>query len=311
MSQAPSWDALWEVPLGLLSFCFARGVKATLTLLSRYYNPADRKAKPEWQVVSAEFLASPIKLLWTMSRARWNLHALIAIAGPFTVKSHLQIDTAALFHSAPSWTAVVYTLQGFKTLTSISSLTTAPTKSATEIPLPPGRYLVGLRHYHWSDPITLPAITVDGQLVLAAAPRPAPPNANQFYRDLIQRRRWIHRWLNYYVYPLLRYRRYLPARLVHDIFLPVPNPETHFYFGALAPGETLTIKLVPALLHDYAVYLSHYSRDCFPLDWQALTAPEHHMAARPDKTLYILRVHPNHPTAAPIQAHWIDLILKP
>ncbi|WP_035986306.1 DUF6208 family protein [Leptolyngbya sp. KIOST-1] len=288
-------SVLWEIPLGLLSYGFSRVVKATLTLISRYYNPTDTKVEADWQIVSADFLKSPVKLLWTMSRARWNLHALIAIAGPFTVQSTITLDVRSLWQSAPTWTAVVYTLKGYKTLTSISSLTVSPDQDTATIELPPGRYLVGLRHYDWRDPVQLPAIVVDGAPALASESRSAPPDFNQFYRGLAARRGLLFSALNFYVYPLLRWMQWLPRSFVKPTFLPVPNPETHFFYGALDRGEQLTLDLPAHLLDTHRLYFSLYSRDCFPYDWYPITQDHHTTDPMTEQGVYILRVHPKTP----------------
>lgn len=292
MSQKFELDALWEVPLGLLSFLFSRIVKWILTFVSRYYNPASKRTEPEWQVISTEFLKGPVKLLWTMSRARWNLHSLIAIAGPFTVSRSLTLDITSLRQSAKSWTAVIYTLQGYKTITSIGSLNVAADQNRETVVLPAGRYLVGVRHYQWTNPIQLPAIEVDGQPVLASQPLTAPPDFNQFYRTLKHRRGLLYTCLNFYVYPLLRYSLGLPQPFVKRTFLPVPNPETQFYYGALARGESLLIDLPNTLLETHSLYFSLYTRDCFPLDWYPILQVQHTTQPMPEKGVYILRVHP-------------------
>ncbi|HIK43742.1 MAG TPA: hypothetical protein IGR64_02525 [Leptolyngbyaceae cyanobacterium M65_K2018_010] len=297
MALGANLAVLWEIPLGLLSFGFSRVVKWTMTLASRYYNPRDRQAQPDWQIVDADFLNSPLKLLWTMSRARWNLHALIAIAGPFTVTSQLTLDTRSLWKSAPSWTAVIYTLKGYQTVTSVGSLTTPPDQPTVTIDLPPGRYLVGLRHYNWNNPVELPAIAVDGVPALASQTLEAPPDFNQFYRDLPARRGWLYSALNFYVYPLLRWLQWLPEAIVKPIFLPVPNPETHFFYGALDRGEQLTIDLPAHLRDTHRLYFSLYSRDCFPLDWYSITTDHHTTQPMPEKAVYILRMHPKTPAA--------------
>lgn len=300
MALVSNLAAIWEVPLGMVSFLFSRGVKWALTFISRYYNPTDAQAKPEWQVVSTDFLKSPLKLLWTMSRARWNLHSLIAIGGPFTVGKSLTLDTKSLWQSAPSWTAVVYTLKGYKTIASVGSLMTSPDQPSVTLDLPSGRYLVGLRHYNWQNPVELPAIAVDGIPALAAQSLAAPADFNQFYRQLRERRGLLYSCLNYYVYPLLRWLTWLPESMVKPIFLPVPNPETHFFYGALDRGETLTIELPTGLLDTHRLYFSLYSRDCFPMDWYPITTDHHVSDSMPEQAVYILRVHPKTPAAMAI-----------
>ncbi|NER81445.1 MAG: hypothetical protein F6K42_18135 [Leptolyngbya sp. SIO1D8] len=291
-NNAFEWDALWEVPLGGLSFLFSRGLRWTLTNLGRYYNPMNKQETPEWQVVSAEFLAKPIKLLWAMSRARWNLHSLIALAGPFNVQQSLSLQVATIAQATPTWTAVFYTLGDYTTHANISSLTVSGENEWETVSLPPGRYLVGLRHYHWADPVTLPAIQADGAVALASKSIAAPPHANRFYRDLIQRQGVMHFCLNGYVYPLLRYRRWLPAPFVRTVFLPVPNPETQFHYGALQAGEQLQIQLAPGLLETHELFFSLYNRFCFPLDWYPITTENHRTQPCDLKTVFIIRVHP-------------------
>lgn len=285
-------EALWEVPLGILSFCCARGLRWGLTNLSRYYNPMNKQAHPEWQTVSAAFLAKPIKLLWAMSRARWNLHALIGLAGPFNVTESLSIDVKAIAQSTPTWTAVFYTLGDFKTHANISSLTVSGANEWETVKLPPGRYLVGLRHYHWANPVTLPTIRADGAASLAAKEISAPPDVNRFYHELIQRQGLIHICLNAYVYPLLRFGGGLPELFVRHVFLPVPNPETQFHYGALQAGEQLQIQLASGLLQTHEVFFSLYNRFCFPVDWYPLKDETHVTMERDRKTVFIIRVHP-------------------
>jgi len=295
--QSVELEALWEVPLGVLSFGFSRVLRALLSNLGRYYNPMNKQEKPEWQVVSANFLAKPIKLVWAMSRARWNLHSLIALAGPFNVTDSLSIHAQTIAQSAPTWTAVFYTLGDYKTHANISSLTVSGENEWETVKLPAGRYLVGLRHYHWHDPVTLPAICADGQEALGATEIAAPRDANRFYRDLIHRQGLVHVCLNGYVYPLLRFRRWLPASFVRNVFLPVPNPETQFHYGALQAGERLQVQLAPGLLETHELFFSLYNRFCFPLDWYRLTQETHLTEARDCKAVFIIRIHPKYPEA--------------
>jgi hypothetical protein len=300
-------EALWEVPLGVMSFVFSRLLRSTLTNLGRYYNPMNTQEVPQWQVVSAEFLQRPIKLLWAMSRARWNLHALIAIAGPFTVEQSISIRVATIAEATPTWTAVFYTLGNFKTLANISSLSISGENEWETVTLPPGRYLVGLRHYHWADPLTLPEIRVDGKDALAAQPMVAPKDANRFYRTLIQRQGLIHQALNGYVYPLLRYPLGLPKQFVRDVFLPVPNPETQFHYGALQKGEVLKIQLPEGLLDTHELFFSLYNRFCFPLDWYPLTTQAFVTERCDRKSVFIIRIHPKSRAVQPPDPETIQL----
>ena len=302
-------DALWEVPTGALSFLFSRVLRGVLHSLKRFYKLMDN---PHWQMFSADFFVKPIKLLWIMSRARWNLHALIGLAGPFDVTKCLAINVATISQSAPSWTAVFYTLEDSKTLAHISSLTISGENDWETVSLPPGRYFVGLRHYHWTDPVTLPAIRADGAEALAGQTISAPPDANRFYRDLIHRQGLIHICLNGYVYPLLRFRRWLPAKFVQDVFLPVPNPETQFHYGALRPEEQLHIQLAPDLLNTHDIFFSLYNRFCFALDWYPIKEEKHITPPCDRKSIFVIRVHPKQRDAIfPPEAVMLTAIASP
>ena len=300
-------DAIWEIPLSILSFVFSRALRALLETLGRYYGPSNNPQDLEWKRVSAEFVASPVKLLWVMARARWNLHAMISIAGAFEVQESISVDLQSLHQSAPSWTIVVYHLPSYKTLTSISSLTVKQSEGWASIPLKPGRYLLGLRYYHWAETVWMPAVKVDQTQVLEAKTVPAPADINGFYRTLIKRKTFVHVCLNYYVFNLLRYRRWLPAAFVKNVFLPVPNPETEFYYGALRPGESLHIELDSALTSTHDLYFSHYSRECFALDWYPITTAEHLTIPVEVKSVYIIRVHPKQPENQVFQREWVSL----
>ncbi|MBE9128141.1 MULTISPECIES: DUF6208 family protein [unclassified Coleofasciculus] len=286
------FEILWEIPLAVLSLLFSRLLRFVMQSLSSFYLSSNPQQTPQWQLVSADFLAKPIKLLWAMSRARWNLHAIVAIVGPLEVKESISLDIQAAHKSAPSWTVVIYTPPNFKTITSISSLTISPSTSWETIKLQPGKYLLGLRYYHWSETVEFPTVKVDGVKIVEPQTIPAPPDINKFYHTLIQRKNFIHVCLNYYVFPLLRFKGWLPQSFVKNVFLPVPNPETKFYYGALIAGESLEFQLEETLLKTHDIYFSLYSRECFPLDWYPIVEPKKATAPTPEKCFYIVRIHP-------------------
>jgi Family of unknown function (DUF6208) len=284
-------ELLWEIPLSVVSFLFSRVLRTIMQSLIGWYTRADRQKPPEWQLVSAQFLAKPVKLLWAMTRARWNLHAIVAIVNPLSVQSRISLDAVAMSRSAQSWTVVVYALPSYRTITSIGSRTLEPDTQWATISLEPGTYLLGLRYYHWADTIELPTVKVDDQVVVSAQTQAASPDINAFYRDLGQRKNTLHSALNYYVFNLLRFKRWLPQSFVTDVFLPVPNPETRFYYGALYPGERVQIEADDALLATHDIYFSLYTRECFPADWYQVKTPKHISTASEHKLLYLMRVH--------------------
>lgn len=298
---------LWEIPLSFLSFIFSRILKVVMQSLTGVFSAANPQASPEWQLVSAKFLEKPVKLLWAMSRARWNLHAMVSIVGPLEVKEVISIDITSAQKSAKSWTVVLYTTPSFETIDSFSSLTVSGENQWESFKLQPGRYLLGLRYYHWTPTVEVPTVKVDGVKVVEAKTIPAPRDVNGFYRDLIKRKTFLHVWLNYYVFSLLRFKQWLPEKFVKDVFLPVPNPETRFYYGAVKPGEVVKFELNPELVANYYIYYSLYSHECFPLDWYPISESAHKTAANQQKSLYIVRIHPKFSQEAEFKNEWVNI----
>src|SRR2546430_1025503 len=113
----------WEVPLALVSFVFYKVVRWLLRRVANlHFRPGTEKAR-HWRVLSAETLKNPLALPLLMTSApRWNTHAVVATAGALRVERTLGVDVEAAARSAQSWTLVVYTFPGFRTVAGIDSL---------------------------------------------------------------------------------------------------------------------------------------------------------------------------------------------
>lgn len=301
----PEW--LGEIPLSCLSFVFSRILKVVMQSLTGVFSSSKPQESPEWQLVSAKFLEKPVKLLWAMSRARWNLHAMVFLVGALAVEEEISLDITSAQKSAKSWTVVLYNTPAFETIDSFSSLTVSGNNQWESFKLPPGRYLLGLRYYHWTETVEVPTVKVDGVKVVEAKTIAAPPDVNSFYRDLIKRKTFLHVWLNYYVFSLLRFKEWLPEKFVRDVFLPVPNPETKFYYGAVKPGEAVNFELNPELIKNYYIYYSLYSQECFPLDWYPINDAIHKTAVNQEKCLYLVRIHPKFSLDAHFNPDWVNI----
>ncbi|NEP58439.1 MAG: hypothetical protein F6K31_15720 [Symploca sp. SIO2G7] len=295
-----------EITLSGLSFLFSRVLRFVMQALSGFYTSSNQQ-NLEWELVCAEFFKKDIKLLWAMTKARWNLHAIVAIVGSIEVQESLSIDINSANKSAKSWTIVVYTAPNLNTITSISSLTVSGENQWQSLQLKPGKYLLGLRYYHWSDTVEFPAIKADGVEVVTAHTIKAPANINNFYYDLINRKNLIHICLNYYVFNLLRFKQWLPEHFVRTVFLPVPNPETKFYFGAIKAGKVLQFKLDYSLLNNHDIYFSLYSRECFPIEWYPLTEKEHTTPPNQENCVYVVRIHQKFSKQEIFMDDWINI----
>ncbi len=284
-----SIDLIWEVPLALVSFLCFQCVRWLLWQLADHYVRLHPDHALQWQPYSREFVNKPGALPILMTTApRWNPHAVIGTVGPFQVKQTIHVDTAAARTSAELWTIVLYSYPKRKTVGLLSSLNAsgAGWELFTAIP---GRYGLGLRYYRWKERVQFPAIRVDG--VDCIAQKEVPADINGFYDDLIKRQSFLYYTLHYYVYTMLRCRSLLPKAFVERQYLPVGNPETRFYYGAIEAGERLQFRVDPSLFQAYDVYLTICSRQSFPVVWRQIGNSEESIS--PVKGYYLIRIHPN------------------
>lgn len=293
---------VYQAPLALGSFLLFRGFRWLMrqaVVLHYALRPAQAR---RWRPLNGASLRNPLALPVLMTSApRWNPHAVVATAGPLPVRHSLALDVAEARRSAGSWSVVVYTFPDFRTVATVDSLDpTAPDLRA--VPLPPGRYWLGLRYYHWSAGAALPAVHLDGAPGVPA--QPLPPDVNAFYAALSRQRGWFYLCLHYYVWVLLRLRR-LPRRLAEREYLPVGNPGTIFYFGALEKGQKVCVELEPALFATHDVYLTVYGRASFPLTWCQVTRPGPFTAPAPGPGHYLVRAHPRGPSTAAPPEGWV------
>lgn len=288
--QTRRFDIAWEIPLTLMSFMFYRITRFCVQRLIHLNAMMSTAQSHWWRVFCAEEARSPLNLLAVMtSGPRLNTHAIVATVGPLHVKRTLRIHVAAAARSAASWTVVVYTAPGHRTVASVGSLGTPAREPWQAITLPPGRYRLALRYYQWSGRVELPAVEVDG--IEAVPARIVPANVNDFYNDLGKRSNFLYLCLHYYAGTLLRYRALLPRSLVEREYLPVGNPETTFYYGFLSSGEALAVDLDARLLKTHDVYFTLYNRASFPTQWYALTESQHISAPSVCDGTYLIRVH--------------------
>jgi hypothetical protein len=299
----------WEMPLALASFLFYKAVRAVMRRLLRIQEARSNQENRGWQFLSRDFLARPGILPLVMARGpRWNTHAVIGMLASGMVQKAIEIDADAANRSAGSWTIVVATHPGQKTVTSVGSLSPSFPAAKARLELPSGKYWLSLRYYHWRRDGVLPAVKVDGRDV--AKPVPIPSDANDFYRDLRSRSNFYYGALHYYVFVLLRYRRWFPASFVEREFLPVGNPDTEFYFEALRRGDRLELRVAPEALADWDVFVTSYDRASFPTESEQVTAPRHEIAAREGDRMCLIRVQRRIPGPKEYRREWVQTALS-
>ena len=272
--------------LAALSFCFYHVNRIVLLGVQLLYFRFAPQAVKSWRVISGESLRRPLFLPIVMTTGpRWNPHAIIAGAGPFTVREKLRIGARTADASAKAWTVVVNAFPSFRTVGSLGSLT----GGNDEIRLPPGRYTLVVRYYEWTGEPSLPAVEVDGTRLIESSP--LSRDSNEFFRSLSGRTSLYYLGLHYYISVLLRHEQWFPAGFVRSQYLPVGNPESHFFYGPLNPGERLNVERVLPLLSSHRVYLTIYNRASFPIFWCAINVSVRQFDPVEGGAHYLIRAH--------------------
>jgi hypothetical protein len=260
---------LWEIPLSLASWIYFHVMKFLLGRLYTFALSRMTVEAQEWKSFSRETVARPFVLPIIATKGpRWNTHAVLLTAGPLEVEQTLSFDVAAAAASAGSWSIVIYANPGYETVISIESFNVAGDPQWRDVKLSPGLYSINARYYDLAAGAMSPAVRVDGVETVASSP--VRPNTNDFYSDLRERDSRFYAALHYYVFPMLRFRRFLPESFVRREFLPVGDPGTIFRYGLIRSGESLEIESHPDLLANYDVYLTVYNRSSFPVASEAI-----------------------------------------
>ena len=218
----------------------------------------NRKAKKGEQLVwftLSEILNSPIGIPYLMvTGPRWNCHAVIGGVGSLQVQETVGIDVETAQKSAGEWTLVFYN-EKMDTKTYLSSTEVRPKTAWKSINLESGRYMLSFRYYHVKKEVKFPTINVDGKKVIDARPINKEWQDYQEGLEVIRNHRgWFYYALHYYVFNLLRWRKWLPESFVEREFLPVGNPDTLFYYGILRQREKFKVTF-DALLFRKSMYL--------------------------------------------------------
>lgn len=255
-----------EIVLALLSFGFYKVMKLIIGNIYIFYLAIARKQALQWRVLSQETLKSPLSLPVLMTKGpRWNTHAIIGTLGPFQVKKSISLDIESAHNSARSWIAVVYSFPNYRTITSLESDRVNPENQWQLLELKPGRYTLGLRYYNWGEYVNLPAIKVDEQEFVASTN--VPTNVNDFYLSLIQKKNWFYLSLHYYIFTILKFKKWLPKSFVRKEYLPVGAPDTYFFYDYLERGQSLEIETSLPILNSQDIYFTLYDRSSLPVIW--------------------------------------------
>ncbi|PSF39271.1 hypothetical protein C7H19_00325 [Aphanothece hegewaldii CCALA 016] len=259
-----------EIPLAILSFIFYKINKFFIGILYTIFLFIKKNKAKQWRVLSAQTLETFLSLPVLMTKGpRWNTHAIIGTLGPFQVQETISLDLNILKKSAQSWIVVIYSFPSYETITNLDSNQIVSQEDWISITVKPGLYSIGLRYYHWSDSLELPTVKVDDKLLVDKSE--VSPNVNDFYKNLINQKNWFYLALHYYIFTILKYRKWLGESFVKQEFLPVGAPDTEFVYGYLAKNQSLKIMIEPLIINDYDIYFTTYDRSSFPLYWCQIT----------------------------------------
>jgi len=308
--QRIALDLVWELPLALLSFGFYRVNRLVISRLYRRFQARLGSRATTWRLLNRETLALPISLPVLMTTGpRWNTHAVIGTLGPLAVSKTLSVRTSTCRESAASWTAVIYRFPDFLTVTQFSSLTSDSRSDWSELELPVGRYILGIRYYGLFGQPLMPEVQVDG--VPTTASIETPSNANEVYADLECRTNLYYRALHQYIYPLLRLRSFFPAAFVRSEFLPVGDPDTVFRYDLVRARHRLTVRLSPELLDGHRVFLTAYNRSSLPVLSEEISSTGWSSPRFRRDGFYLFRIRPLRPGLDPIGDTDFHVSLEP
>ena len=287
-----SISLIWQLPLSVLSFIFYRFIRYCLR---KVVNKAvkcrlKRGDSIQWLGLS-EVSKQPMGLAYIMvTGPRWNCHALIGILGPLYVKSNIDIQIETAHRSSKQWTLVIYNIY-HQTVAFIGSMNTTREILWHKINLEEGQYSIGLRYYDCEHDAGFPAVKIDGLEDVAF--RSMEDEMNQYQKFLTQIKNYhgfFYYCLHYYVFHLLRWKKWFPESFVKREFLPVGNPETSFNYGCLRKGDTLRVDFEKDLLENAHIYVAYNNTCSFPVFWGRINQADYCSKPVPCDGFYLIRV---------------------
>ncbi len=299
-------EFMWEIPFALVSFIAFKLYKAVVVWFYHFYMVNIKKESNQWTVLDGELIDKVLTVPALLANApRWNTHVIAAKTGGFAVNQRLAIHYDAAQRSTKPWTAVIYKFPKTDTVGYVDALG-ADTKlnwtlenGWAEVQLPAGNYALGLRYYEVQQAPVLPEVRADGVTVIEE--KSITPQNNDFFHRLIEKENLLYKLLHFYIYVILRYRRFLPEKFIYQEYLPVGNPDTHFIYGALLPGNRLRFTIAPEIFDYYNVYYDYYDYASFPVYWGRVNEPSFVLDTATAKGYYLVRVVPREKCPEPFQ----------
>ncbi len=278
-----------EIIFAIFSFIFNKLMKFIIGNLYIIYLTFNQKKAKEWRILSAESLNIPLSMPVLMTKApRWNTHAIIGTLGPIKIKENLALDLTAINQCTDTWIGAIYSFPTYKTVVNLNSESGTIYDNWLNYNLSSGNYTIGLRYYNTDKDVIFPKIKIDGANIIN--PENIPANINDFYQKLIERKNWFYLALHYYIYTILKFRKYLPVSFIRYEFLPVGAPNTEFYYNYLAKNQSLEINIKEDILFNHNIYFTLYDRTSLPITWSHIKAEKYQLSPIKNNGYYLLRV---------------------
>jgi hypothetical protein len=279
----------WEISLAILSFLFYKMMKFIIGNLYTIYLAFNKKQAYNWRILSAESLQNPLSMPVLMTKGpRWNTHAIIGTLGPISVKNSIALNLETIKHSAKSWVGAIYSFPNYQTIASFDSYSLEENSKWQSIELNPGKYTLGLRYYNWADKVTFPLIKIDDRETVGEQKIEA--DVNKFYENLSKKSNLFYLSLHYYIFTILRLRKWLPESFIRNEYLPVGAPDTDFFYDYINKEQALEIEINPNVLSFYEIYLTVYDRSSLPVISTSIKEEKYKSAPLESNGFYLLRL---------------------
>ncbi|VAW80209.1 hypothetical protein MNBD_GAMMA12-2520 [hydrothermal vent metagenome] len=297
-----------ELPLAILSYLFYAIMRLLISITIRFFLLLKRKQAQAWTPLSKRVINNAIMLSAYMTRApRWNTHAIVASAGPFKVKHTISVCVAEANLATDSWSIVIFKVPR-QSIVRLGSSSIDQKIQWQETKVEPGEYMLGLRYYQVHSDIRLPAIKIDDSINID--PTPVAENNNHFYQQLKTKRSLLYYMMHYYVYVLLKYRTVFPKSWVRSEYLPAGDPANGFMFGAIQKNQTINLALTEALLKDYDIYYTLYSKSSFPRQWGSVNTHQFQISDIKENGTYLIRCKPKNAMTQKFNYHDICVTIN-
>ena len=283
----------WRIPGFIFSFLFYRGTRFLILGAAKRIFEKKLKAREKlsWTAYS-ESLEIPGALPYMMcTTSRWNPHAPLGSLGPFNVEQQIEIDLASPRKSARGWIITVF--RGDFEVVKLIYPGNSKDEGWLTIDLPPDQYRILVRYYGYHGNTVFPAVRIDG--VVASEARDVGDEMGKsldfFEKNVVNRKGIFYFFTQYYIFQLLRWRKFLPEKLVRHLYLPVGDPQiTRYRYGILKTSQRLELTFDHEIFDKADVYVTYCNRWGFPVFWDKVETNVFHSRVASEDLVYLVRV---------------------